>query len=90
MLGILPKEGLCQAAGEMCHTQCKKGFTLISNDAKLLALATFLIMFCGIVNMWLMCNTFLFNTGKCRDIAFCCLKSKLPADWKMDDLFLWK
>lgn len=61
-----------------------------AGTGRLLALATFLIMFCGIVNMWLMCNAFLFSTSKRRDIAFCCLKSKLSADWKMDDLSLWK
>lgn len=56
---------------------------------KIVALASFIGMLCGIFNMWLMCTTFLFSTGARRRVGFCFLRVHLYEQWDPAFLESW-
>lgn len=71
-------------------------FTLVSiytcgseHAGRLLALLCSMGMLCGIINMWLMCATFLFSMKDRRQAAFCILRNHLENQWDQAALRAW-
>lgn len=71
-------------------------FTLVSiytcgseYAGRLLALLCSIGMLCGIINMWLMCATFLFSMKDRRQVAFCILRNRMENQWDQAALRAW-
>ena len=59
------------------------------HEERIVALVTFIGMICGILNMWIMCATFLFSTKDRRRVGFCFLETHLKAQWNQALLVSW-